>query len=94
MVILDCRLNNHCVGGDNLGIYIPYFTSLAFSEIVITLIVFAFSVAVLCYVSYKLAKISFVSRTLEKYERIIVPYSVYWFRNLYIDRKWYGFKLY
>ena len=60
-------------GGDNLGIYIPYFTSLAFSEIVITLIVFAFSVAVLCYVSYKLAKISFVSETLEKYERIIVP---------------------
>src|SRR5699024_12622010 len=53
--------------------YIPYFTSLAFSEIVITLIVFAFSVAVLCYVSYKLAKISFVSETLEKYERIIVP---------------------
>ncbi|AOM35913.1 MULTISPECIES: CadD family cadmium resistance transporter [Enterococcus] len=60
-------------GGDNLGIYIPYFTSLAFSEIVITLIVFAFSVAILCYVSYKLAKISFVSETLEKYERIIVP---------------------
>lgn len=60
-------------GGDNLGIYIPYFTSLAFSEIIIALIVFAISVAVLCYVSYKLAKISFVSETLEKYERIIVP---------------------
>ena len=60
-------------GGDNLGIYIPYFTSLAFSEIIIALIVFAISVAVLCYISYKLAKISFVSETLEKYERIIVP---------------------
>ncbi|WP_316496002.1 cadmium resistance transporter, partial [Enterococcus faecium] len=57
----------------NLGIYIPYFTSLAFSEIIIALIVFAISVAVLCYISYKLAKISFVSETLEKYERIIVP---------------------
>ncbi|NRE63331.1 cadmium resistance transporter, partial [Enterococcus faecium] len=53
--------------------YIPYFTSLAFSEIIIALIVFAISVAVLCYISYKLAKISFVSETLEKYERIIVP---------------------
>jgi cadmium resistance transport/sequestration family protein len=60
-------------GGDNLGIYIPYFTSLVFSEIIIALIVFAISVAVLCYISYKLAKISFVSETLEKYERIIVP---------------------
>ncbi|WP_225743240.1 CadD family cadmium resistance transporter [Marinilactibacillus sp. Marseille-P9653] len=60
-------------GGDNLGIYIPYFTSLVVSEIVISLVVFAISVAVLCYISYKLAKISFVSETLEKYERIIVP---------------------
>ena len=60
-------------GGDNLGIYIPYFTSLSFSEIVTALIVFAISVAVLCSISYKLAKISFISETLEKYERIIVP---------------------
>ena len=60
-------------GGDNLGIYIPYFTSLSFPAIVTALIVFAISVAVLCYISYKLAKISFVSETLEKYERIIVP---------------------
>jgi len=28
---------------------------------------------VLCYISYRLEKISFVSETLEKYERIIVP---------------------
>ncbi|NTQ20512.1 CadD family cadmium resistance transporter [Enterococcus faecium] len=60
-------------GGDNLGIYIPFFTSLSFSEVVTSLIVFAISVAVLCYISYKFAKISFVSETLEKYERIIVP---------------------
>lgn len=60
-------------GGDNLGIYFPFFTSLSFSEIVTSLIVFAISVAVLCYISYKFAKISFVSETLEKYERIIVP---------------------
>lgn len=60
-------------GGDNLGIYIPYFTSLTISEIIIALIVFALSIAILCSISYKLAKISFVSETLEKYERIIVP---------------------
>src|SRR5699024_1141459 len=60
-------------GGDNLGIYIPYFTSLSVSEIVIAIVVFALSIAVLCYISYRLAKISFFSETLEKYERIIVP---------------------
>ena len=60
-------------GGDNLGIYIPYFTSLSVSEIVLVLVVFAVSIAILCYISYRLANISFVADTLEKYERIIVP---------------------
>lgn len=60
-------------GGDNLGIYIPYFASLSVFEIVIALIVFAISIALLCFISYKLAKISFVSDALEKYERVIVP---------------------
>ncbi|GEK90259.1 cadmium resistance transporter (or sequestration) family protein [Alkalibacterium putridalgicola] len=59
-------------GGDNLGIYIPYFASLSVSEILIALVVFVISIAILCFISYKLAKISFVSETLEKYERIIV----------------------
>src|SRR5699024_8037683 len=54
-------------GGDNLGIYIPYFTSLSVSEIVIAIVVFALSIAVLCYISYRLAKISFVSEKLEKH---------------------------
>ena len=60
-------------GGDNLGIYIPYFASLSISEIIIALVVFVISIALLCFISYKLAKISFVSTTLEKYERVIVP---------------------
>lgn len=60
-------------GGDNLGIYIPYFTSLSFSEILVILIVFFISTFLLCQISYKLVKISFVSETIEKYERIIVP---------------------
>lgn len=60
-------------GGDNLGIYIPYFTSLSVIEIVTVLVVFAISIALLCYISCRLAKVSFVSETLEKYERIIVP---------------------
>jgi cadmium resistance transport/sequestration family protein len=60
-------------GSDNLGIYIPYFASLSVSEIIIALVVFVISVALLCFISFKLAKISFVSTTLEKYERVIVP---------------------
>lgn len=60
-------------GGDNLGIYIPYFASSSFSEIIVALTVFAVSVTVLCYISQRLSDLSFVSETLEKYERVIVP---------------------
>lgn len=59
-------------GGDNLGIYIPYFTSLAGIEVGVALIVFAISVAILCYISYRLSKITLISETIEKYQRVIV----------------------
>ncbi|ENY9691760.1 CadD family cadmium resistance transporter [Listeria innocua] len=60
-------------GADNLGIYIPYFTSLDPIDIIFAILVFAVSVAILCYISFRLAKFSFISETLEKYERVIVP---------------------
>ena len=59
-------------GGDNLGIYIPYFTSLTGIEIGVALIVFAISVAIFCYISYRLSKITLISETIEKYQRVIV----------------------
>jgi cadmium resistance transport/sequestration family protein len=59
-------------GGDNLGIYIPYFTSLTWPETTVALIVFAISIAVLCYISYKLSKISLVAETIEKYKQPVV----------------------
>lgn len=39
-------------GGDNLGIYIPYFASLSVGEIVAVLIVFAIATSGLCYIGY------------------------------------------
>lgn len=60
-------------GGDNLGVYIPYFTSLSVSEIIVAVIIFAVAILVLCYIGYKLSTIRFISKILEKYERIVVP---------------------
>ncbi|MDS9201573.1 cadmium resistance transporter, partial [Streptococcus pneumoniae] len=60
-------------GGDNLGVYIPYFSTLNPSETIVMLIVFAILVAVLCYLSYQLASVKKVSKTIEKWERWIVP---------------------
>ena len=60
-------------GGDNLGIYIPYFATLSGSEIAIMLVVFVISTAALSFLGKKLSTIPLISQTLEKYERIIVP---------------------
>ncbi|MDD7758899.1 CadD family cadmium resistance transporter [Aerococcus suis] len=70
-------------GGDNLGIYIPYFATLATSEIVIALIIFIFGVVILCEVSERIAKVPTIMETIETYERIIVP-TVFILLGLYI----------
>lgn len=60
-------------GGDNLGIYIPYFVSLTWLHILIAIGVFAIGIILLCELSQRLSKIPMISETVEKYERIIVP---------------------
>lgn len=60
-------------GGDNIGVYIPYFSTLNLSETVVMLVVFTIMIAILCYVSYRLASVKSISETIEKWERWIVP---------------------
>ena len=61
------------MGGDNLGIYIPYFTGKSLIEIGISLVIFALGILVLCKLSQNLASISAIGEIVEKYEKIIVP---------------------
>lgn len=60
-------------GGDNLGIYIPYFASLDWSQTLVALLVFAIGIIIFCEFSRVLSSIPLISETIEKYERIIVP---------------------
>lgn len=60
-------------GGDNLGIYIPYFASLDWSQTLVALLVFAIGIMIFCELSRVLSSIPLISETIEKYERIIVP---------------------
>lgn len=60
-------------GGDNLGIYIPYFATLDAGELTLVAVVFAVMIALLCYASIKLLDIPSVSETLERYERVVLP---------------------
>lgn len=60
-------------GGDNLGIYIPYFASLDWLQTLVALIVFAIGIIIFCRLSQILSSIPLISETIEKYERIIIP---------------------
>ncbi len=60
-------------GGDNLGIYIPYFASLDWSQTLVALLVFVIGIIIFCELSRVLSSIPLISETIEKYQRIIVP---------------------
>lgn len=60
-------------GGDNLGIYIPYFASLEWAQILFAIAVFAVGVAALCAISYRFSRLPLIAETIEKYEKIIIP---------------------
>jgi cadmium resistance transport/sequestration family protein len=70
-------------GGDNLGIYIPYFASLDWSQTLVALLVFAIGIIIFCELSRVLSSMPLISETIEKYERIIVP-LVFILLGLYI----------
>lgn len=58
---------------DDFSIYVPYFTTLNANAIPVVILVFFIMVGVLCYVSYRLASVNYISEKIEKYERWIVP---------------------
>ena len=60
-------------GGDNLGVYTPYFVSLDYREIFIAIVVFLIMIALSCLIGRRLAQIPFVAKTLRTYSRIIIP---------------------
>lgn len=60
-------------GGDNIGIYVPFFSTLNNNQLVITVVTFFILVAVWCLIGYRLARVRYVSETLEKYGRWVIP---------------------
>lgn len=58
---------------DDFSIYVPYFTTLHAIEIPVVMLVFFIMVGVLCYASYRLASVNYISEKIEKYERWVVP---------------------
>ena len=61
------------LGGDNLGIYIPYFTGMSFQEVMVVILVFIIGIFTLCYLSKRLASVPMIGEVVERYEKVIVP---------------------
>ncbi len=61
-------------GGDNIGIYIPFFAGVNFNTLLITLAVFFIMVGVWCTVAYLLARQVTIASILSRYGANIVPF--------------------
>ncbi len=70
-------------GADNIGIYIPLFTGYTLFEAMLTVLVFAMMTLLLCILSGRIAALSLIKNTLEKYKDIMIP-IVYILLGLYI----------
>lgn len=60
-------------GADNLGIYIPLFSSMNKASLLITIIIFLVLTGVWCLLGLKLSEKSFIEGKLKRYKNIIVP---------------------
>jgi len=72
-LILGVILLTIATGGDDLGVFIPLFSSYSTMEIIITLSSFVIFIGLLCLISHRLAKFRIVGEKIEKYEKLIVP---------------------
>src|SRR5690625_721849 len=72
-LILSVAVIMLAAGGDNLGVYIPSFTTLNTFELVVTIVIYYVAAAELLYLCRRISAVKGVSETVEKYEKIIVP---------------------
>jgi cadmium resistance transport/sequestration family protein len=59
------------LGADDLGVYIPLFTTLSAAKLLLMLPVFLLMTGILCLISYRLTEIDKLSTYIERFERII-----------------------
>lgn len=70
-------------GADDLGVYIPLFTTFGALEIIIMLLLVILGTAVLCFVSHRLASVDLLTEFIEKRERYIIG-SIFILLGIYV----------
>ena len=63
-------------GGDNIGIYVPLFSSLVLTQLIVTMVVFFVLLAAWCVAGYFLGNIPLVRRSILRYGHMLVPFAL------------------
>ena len=83
LIFLVAMITFASCGADNIGIFVPYFTTLNLADLIVALLTFLVMIYLLVFSAQKLAQVPSVGETLEKYSRWFVA-VVYLGLGIYI----------
>ena len=83
LIFLVAMITFASCGADNIGVFVPYFTTLNLANLTVALLTFLVMIYLLVFSAQKLAQISSVGETLEKYSRWFIA-VVYLGLGIYI----------
>ncbi|WP_040461489.1 CadD family cadmium resistance transporter [Gemella morbillorum] len=83
LIFLVAMITFASCGADNIGIFVPYFITLNLVDLIVALLTFLVMIYLLVFSAQKLAQVSSVEETLEKYSRWFIA-VVYLGLGIYI----------
>ncbi|MET3635084.1 CadD family cadmium resistance transporter [Streptococcus porcorum] len=83
LIFLVAMITFASCGADNIGVFVPYFTTLNLANLIVTLLTFLVMIYLLVFSAQKLAQIPSVGETLEKYSKWFIA-VVYLGLGIYI----------
>ena len=83
LIFLVAMITFASCGADNIGVFVPYFTTLNLANLIVALLTFLVMIYILVFSAQKLAQVPSVGETLEKYSRWFVA-VVYLGLGIYI----------
>lgn len=83
LIFLVAMITFASCGADNIGVFVPYFTTLNLANLIVTLLTFLVMIYLLVFSAQKLAQIPSIGETLEKYSRWFIA-VVYLGLGMYI----------
>ena len=83
LIFLVAMITFASCGADNIGVFVPYFTTLNLANLIVTLLTFLVMIYLLVFSAKKLAQVPSVGETLEKYSRWFIA-VVYLGLGMYI----------